>query len=252
MGRYGEEKMGDAKTMLYELPLEVTLRTRDPWPTGVPLVVEASVQGWWPHPAGHRVYVTPRLPDAETTLLTGRAAPIILPITETTDTDITFDLRIDQFRHSEPNARWTMIEQRTVTIPVRIAGTIDDVMAPVESEEMDRFLEYYVGRDSSVRIIRSATETPLFDGVAIGIVMEFILEGEIMATELHWWLGGKDPPPPEWRWGWTEKSSWRAQLGEHWTIRIRSDPEIALRVVDSDRYWSGEITIPLTVRGSSR
>lgn len=251
-GPIGADSMGDAIQKLYDAPLDVTLRSRDPWPIGVPLYVQAFMHHWWPYPTGHRVYVTPRLPNAETTWLVGSASPIVLPITEPMDGEITFDVGIDQFRQAEPNADWTTVQQRTVTIPVRIAGTIDDVLTPVESEEMDRILQdnlsYEVGDGWITCTPSLATEIPLFEGVAIGVVMEFVLDGEVMATELHWWLGGAEHPPHDRQWGWTKKSPWLAQSGEVWTIRIHSDPEIALRVIDADRYWSGEITIPLTVR----
>jgi hypothetical protein len=36
-----------------------------------------------------------------------------------------------------------------------------------------------------------------------------------------------------------------------WRLRIKSDPEIALRDFESTRYWKGDITAPLQVTDTS-
>lgn len=44
------------------------------------------------------------------------------------------------------------------------------------------------------------------------------------------------------------RSPWDAKPGEKWTIKVKSDAETALRVIDRDQYWRGEVEIPLIVR----
>lgn len=240
--------LGKAKDMLYPIPLDVSITVRDPWPMGAPPVLQARMENYWPWPTGHRVLATPRLPDAQPVWISGPAGIIKLPPLEAGQTEVTIDLRIDQLRQSEPGADWREVEQRTVTVPLRVGGTVEDALAPAQSPEMDKVLQsglkYQVG-DGWVNFDHEATKTKLFEGVAFGVVMEFVLNGQVVAIENHWWLGGADPPPTDREWGPGTRSPWDPQPGEVWTIRIRSDPLLALRVPEAKRYWVGDITIPL-------
>ena len=55
---------------------------------------------------------------------------------------------------------------------------------------------------------------------------------------------------------WQIEGGWRnaeAYVTEHkddgqWTLRLKTDPEWALKNLDADKYWDGEITIPLTIK----
>lgn len=135
-----------------------------------------------------------------------------------------------------------------MTVPVRVAGALEEALTPAQSTEIDDALrsglKYAVGK-GWVNVDRTVTERPLFEGIAIGVIMDFFVNSQVVATEYHWWMGGADPPPADREWGPCQRSPWNPQPGERWSIRVRGDPNIALRVPEAKKYWAGDITISL-------
>jgi hypothetical protein len=146
-------------------------------------------------------------------------------------------------------------------VPYRIEGSIDEILTPVVDPAIDQLIassQYDGGMRADYRI--PSTRTSQTKGVAFGVIVEYLLDGVVQATERAWWSGGEaafrtsdsvgskwidGPRFPE---GSSKRSPWSAKSGENWTVRIRSDPETALRVIDADKYWQGDVTIPLTIR----
>ena len=97
-------------------------------------------------------------------------------------------------------------------------------------------------------------------GVTLALTCEIMRNGELAATTEFWCavhdsvpLGALlvEPTPcpissSDIRWR-ADLIPWRSSSIATWTIRIRSNPEMALRNFESDRYWEGDITLPLQV-----
>ena len=242
---------------LWELPAELQLATRDPWPGGVPLFIEARMNSWWPYPRGHRIDVTPRLPDSESVRLGGTLRGILLPLTEPQETTIEFDYTVSRAREWRPNPQVETVETGTKRVDVRIAGKIEDVLRPVRDTQLDEILEaelsYKLTRvDGKVRALMFDTRAMRsldFEGIAFGVVIEFIFDSEVVASWPFWMMGGQSG-------GFGGRmSQYQGDFNrvrqtpsvDGWTLRVRSDPQIALRVIKADRYWEGEITIPFII-----
>ncbi|MCZ6734812.1 MAG: hypothetical protein O7C65_03370, partial [Planctomycetota bacterium] len=77
---------------------------------------------------------------------------------------------------------------------------------------------------------------------------EFLLDGEVVAGTTYWWEGGArtfdaaQTANPYW--GDFQRLA-RMTSQENWTARLRGDAEVALRVIGVDKYWSGQVTIPI-------
>ncbi|MCZ6493640.1 MAG: hypothetical protein O6933_06115 [Planctomycetota bacterium] len=257
-----DHKAYPAEQKLYALPAQIQLQTRDPWPEGLPVYIAASWQTWWPLEV-LQLLVQPQIPEAETVELydgvtVGRRG-LFLPFTEPMKGVVTFDVTVLQLRGEEDDLEWIEVGTEVIEVPVRIAGKLDEIMTPVQSPQMDQIL-----RDElQLNVIRFTeagffdvwpsvwvTNTPLFDGIALGLVTEFLLDGEVVAGTTYWWEGGArtfdaaQTANPYW--GDFQRLA-RMRSEENWTARLRGDAEVALRVVGVDKYWSGQVTIPITL-----
>ena len=250
----GQEVPNDA---LWALPVELEFKTRDPWPAGVPLFIEARMQSWWPYPTGHSIVVTPRLPDAETLQFGGPLRGILLPLTEVQETTIEFDYTVSRARVRQPKPLYETVATGTKRITIRIAEQLKDDFKPIRDKQLDEILEaelsYKLTRiDGKVRAIMFDTRamgSPDLEGLAFGVVLEFIFDDEVVASWPFWIMGGKSGAFGG------RMSAYEGDFEklrqtpstDGWTLRVRSDPEIALRVIEAKKYWEGEITIPFII-----
>lgn len=152
---------------------------------------------------------------------------------------------------------WQAFHEETINVKTKRQGRLTDIMTPVSSAALDQVmasLGYQItrsnGRIRSRGLSATPTQSPLFNGVAIGVVFEFINpNNEVVLTQNHWWTskgsGGFSWMFDEWVGDFERLNA--ASPGEKWTIRIRSDPAVAIRVLDCTKYWQGEVTIPLTI-----
>lgn len=110
---------------------------------------------------------------------------------------------------------------------------------------------------AAIRFDASATSGPEFRNVAVGLVID-MLEGDVVRRRTRiWWPGGD--PQASMRAGW-EPAEEDAQAlhrladdpaqAARWSLRVRSDPDIARRAAATGRtsYWQGDLTLPLKVR----
>jgi len=141
-----------------------------------------------------------------------------------------------------------------IPIRTRIAGTIDDILVPVQSKEFEeslisRGVFQPVGNHLWIRRLEECLK--LLDGATFAATIELLDGDAVIASARTWWaltpilereLSLRDVqldltlerPIPD-----SLSNSKALQL------RIRSDPELALRRFDCDRFWSGEITMPV-------
>ena len=139
-----------------------------------------------------------------------------------------------------------------------IADQIDDVITPVDSEEMRQALMDTLAMGIQdhgefwpppLRFWIEPTPTPLFNGVALGLHVAFLHDGKEVATSRFYLTEGQGTPHR--RNAVAIEGNVRELLladrsDSQWSVRISGDAELALRVLDKDRYWSGTIVVPLS------
>lgn len=248
-----------AISQLYALPMVVRFRTRPVWPEGHSLYIETSAEQWWPWPTGERVVVRDRRTDQWYEAINPRGFAIEGLVGKGSG-EVELEVRVQWIRQAEKGSSWADRQGFGARVPYRIEKTIDQIITPVVDPAIDQLIagSRYNGRmRADIRL--PSTRTAQTRGIAFGVIVEYMLDGVIQATERAWWPGG-EPVESPWEsfgsvWidgprfpeGSKKRSPWSAQPGENWTVRIRSDPETALRVIDADKYWQGDVTVQLTI-----
>lgn len=257
----GLKPINDSWKALYDIPPELHIRTRSRWPEGVPIWVEMSVAEYWPFRGLLGISIEPK--GREVQRLGYPYLGFTMDAMPLGAGDIQFDASISKTILTPElgeGASHTVFEgARKLQLRYRVIGTIDEIMTPVESPALGSLLEagqYTFNRGWVMSDFPPIHGGPA-EGIAFGLMLEFHLDGKLMARQRVWWDGSSPPtgterklatewidldPPPS-----GFKSPWSARSDEHWTIKARSDPETALRVIDCDRYWKGEIEIPMVV-----
>ncbi len=156
----------------------------------------------------------------------------------------------------------TLSWNSTVMLPIEVKGTIGDYLTPVKDERLTASI-----RDLLKPHISFAAGEPhlvvRFDPfyfwsdngnpLTVALIFSIRRNGVEVATAFAWWnvIGGSNfvlpsasrirlTPAP----GYSEDIF--TQPGE-WEVEIRSDPALALRNFDCDRYWDGNLTLPLPI-----
>ena len=232
---------------------DVELRTRDPWPRDTPLAIRAIGMraegpifeygahivwagtdhsiGWWVQGAGRQLNF-------------GRHFD--------RDVDLTFEVFLYRALTLPDALKSDCIAHRTITVPVRVGKDSAEVMNGVVSAEMDAALREALapdllrqGNDCQVIFQAHKTASPLFDGCAIAFQFEVLSGTDVIARGEELWKGGT-----------TGDLAYRGRglsgdlfrLGavkptEQLRIHLTSDPQLALQVLEADKYWKGELTL---------
>jgi len=174
---------------------------------------------------------------------------------------------------------WDVAWRESVTLTTRIEGTIEQTLAPANDEIMlDAMQQVFArgvvrwtgGGRSPVRfnIEQPQTFVPAFNDVAIGIKAELLCDG-VLARQLNlWWLGGDRPPTAlASNLSALPATAPNAQFDRHygfeiafeepdllkfvnqadgrWSLRITGDRALALRVGAGNKFWNGEVAVPM-------
>lgn len=254
----------EAMRSWYDLPPVVRFRTRPRWPEGYNLWIETKRRLYWPWPTTLEILIRRHGESRDPTDISGDDGFLSREKSAGVGTAI-FDLTLNQYRQGEMTpGDWDSvptveISKSKVEIPYNIGGTIDEILTGVSSAELDSRvagISYEVG--GGIRCDTSGVTGGPAENVGFGVIMEFYLDGVLIAKERRWWdgstvtedwdrVGGREwvalDSAPE-----NPRSPWQAQPGENWTIKVKSDAETALRVIDRVQYWKGEVEIPLIVR----
>ncbi len=247
-----------AQDKLYELPPEIRLAIRDTWPANLPLVFQVYYENWWPYGAGRRVHITPRIDGAERLTVHGNGDMLTIAPQVAGPIQVVFDLSIERKHHDSPepyDEGWESVGNTVIPVSLRVQGSAEDLIEPVRYKQIDDLFRngnlITIGRDLESTAYHQLdlrpTANAAFDGIAFGVVVEFMRDGDVIASKNWWWLGGQG-----------EAGSHEPMHGDitrlldagddaTLSMRIRGDPEIAIRVLDADKYWAGEVTIPLTI-----
>jgi hypothetical protein len=255
------ETIRAAFNLLRALPVKLAMRTRTVWPERVPMYVEIDYRRWAPAFEEGVLYVE----DLE---LSRSYFPTesrwLVELNPRVAGSGTLSLLMEISLWTRATNKSFQAECRTqhVAVPYTIQGILEDIQTPLENPALDALvsqIEYTVFDSAQCNI--NPTRTFTTTGVGFGVLMEHTANGEVRAVERVWWLGGDANDtgnagrlhrewitPNRMPTGGFSGTFISPQPGENWTVRIRSDPETALRVIDADTYRQGDVTIPLTIR----
>lgn len=270
-------------------PYGVSITTRDHWPEGYPLRVRFMYTGPTFWHASMQAIATPQFDGGASVsdyhvnafiwvhwspewLFSDRTEAVGTP-PEPMD-GVAFDAKIIRADTGLRLPRW----RETLVVPVRVGGTIDDVLTPVRDPEIDRLLAEASALqihpvhpsvwDASDRwhldLSNLARELQAYEGLTFAVSVEVRRDGAPVLTGSGWW----DISVSKYSFQPAALMSISGNLqgqdriilkGEvltptdftsddcEWTLRMQSNPEMALRNFDSAHYWDGEIEIPLRV-----
>ncbi len=259
------DQLREADDLIEELrnvPAHCTLRARKVWPVDTDLYVQQEIEYW--QDVGVSMSVDVRDKHSHRRWDSAGVGYLIVPARnlESTGT-LGFRVSIDLYHPLIRSGSREKHIERLVEVPYTIRGNAEDLMSPVVDPALNALVAsiQYFENPAIWNLDVGTTYTPATNGIAFGVLMEHVCDGETRAVERVWWSGG---PPTSVQAGNRVRREWVSYSrfgatggrgleihrwpGEHWTVRIRSDPETALRVLDADKYWEGDVTIPLTIR----
>lgn len=265
---------------LASIPLHIDARTRDAWPQDAPVVVNLRVSDWWPAGYECRLRVTPRVPGAQPVTLVRHAPdgvaessfPLALGPLDPAATELTIDFQIERRRAERfgrrvidhPDAAWRPWGTQTITLKTKVQGSLDQALQPIGGPALDaavaRVFANGVRRwergPSPVRfnIYMAATLSPAFNDAAIGVSAELLYDGRTARRLNVWWRAGvdqtlNDPRNYSFEVAFEDQELLRKldPADPRWTMRVRSDPILALRAGNALKYWKGDIEVPLII-----
>ncbi len=259
------ESGSKAGAPLLDLAPVIEVTTRESWPTDVSPRLEVAVQDWWPSGIETRIRARPRINGEPTTtfyktnaLFRQPAYQLSIPPLTEDAAEVVVDLAIDRRRTADNEADWEPVRSFSVTVPLVRKGQLADLLEPISGglleQAMERALSGQVtkwqkGR-SPVRVIVSAGQTndTAIQGVAIGVIVELVCEGQVARRLDLWWLAGVRSI--DWEVVYEDEPLLRTATGRDgkWQMRVRGDAELALRVPGATKYWAGQFSTPMRVR----
>jgi hypothetical protein len=258
----------ELEARLMGIPPYVSASTRGIWPEGAVPRVDVRVQEWWPAAHEIRIRIEPRLDDAAVCTVRRGASPFVpafavsLPVLPPGAHDVELAFRVD--RRPAPDAPWEPIGDSTGRVRFEVGGSFDEHLKAVDTPEMEEamravFADGWVRWDEGltpvrVNVNRSMTSTSIFDDVAVGVRVELRCDGGLARRLDLWWPGGRAPNRT--RGGWETPFEDYELLAKTtnpmhvWEMRVIGDPDLALRVDSTDRYWAGSFTVPIDAFGN--
>ncbi len=259
------ESGSKAEEPLFDLEPVVTITTRDSWPADVSPRLEVTLQDWWPSGLETRVRAQPRIEGEPATTFYKtnaffRQPAYQLPIPPLTqeNSEVVIDLTIDRRRTAEEGAAWESVGTYTVTVPLVRKGRLDDLLEPVQGSAVDQVMRQALsgqvtkwdkGR-SPVRVNVQARQTnnDVFQGIAVGAIVELLCDGQVARRLDIWWPAGARGVDWEVVYEGEPLLGTASSRNGKWQMRVRGDAELALRVPGATKYWAGQFTIPMQVR----
>jgi hypothetical protein len=246
---------------LVALPVAISFATRGLWPVDAEPYVACQFRCWWPQRPARRAIVTLRDSERDPVTVGGRAPyPMLLPEFGDPERVFTFDVVFERSDDPADKESWTEFDRTSKSITMRRHGKISDQLTPFDqgalTEHMAAGVSYTItrrqGRIGAMMLDSRVCQSAIYRGVAFGFQIDFMRDGEVIAT-LPYWLRGGDVE----RFSFGDMGAAIRRLIDeidkegNWEARFRSDPELALRVLDATTFWEGEFTIPLIIQDAA-
>jgi len=272
-------ELSTRETWPLAMPVTVGVQLYDWWPSGTECRIRAA-----PHIRRTGGLGTIDLP-AVTFYRTGDdrdqrpSYALDLPPLDETSKEIAIDFQIDR-RPMRPGRTsgaaadvsegetsedpWQSAGAQTITVAARGQGTLQQVAESASDEASNEIIrqvfaqgvvKWASGRSPvRFRIELRASQVEALNDTAIGASVELLCDDHVARRLNLWWLAGVGTGiPPDRHYGF-EVNAENAELlkdvnGDdgRWQLRVRSDPQIALRAGNAVKYWNGQLTIPLKV-----
>lgn len=168
------------------------------------------------------------------------------------------------------DADWEPVTRTTVAVATRAEGELQHIAQPVHDEALDDTMKRAFA-DGVVRWARGrspvrfnvatpVTFGPEFNDTLVGVRAELLCDGAVVRRLNMWWRAGTGPNLNlqlrsrgyGFEVDYEDLDMLRQPMEDgRWQMRVRSDPQIALRAGAAPKYWEGEFTIPLRVHTRS-
>ena len=276
------------ETLLMTIPPRVEATTRETWPENMPITANVVIRDWWPWGMECRIRATPRINNqaGETTTFfrTGddrwqrSAYALDLPPLANDVSEIMVDFEIARRRMpgvasggriirdtQQKPGEWEPCSKQSIVLKTRVRGTIEQLAAGISNPALDDSISQ-IFRSGAVKwpsgpspvrfqINPQATWVPAFDKVAVGLSAELICDDQVARRLNLWWLGGAGFNTfTDRNYGFEIDYENRELLNGvntadgRWKIRVRGNPQVALRAGTADKYWNGEVEVPLRLQ----
>lgn len=248
---------------LWRISGETMVKCRDKWPRGVPLRVRLDGSAWW-HDAGPNGKVRELVVARDggflwkrryepTHNLEGRCGGVFEAVWEDGtvpwgggDEPMSMLLALREADRPAAPPLWTS----TIALPVTLVDRVEQITMPIPDEQVGAWL------------IRSMTLDLAPHAVTIGLAWRECPLPLTVALRVRFECDGREMATARW-WGRMREQSWSpwavhasvelegdgdrvaaADLSDgHWSIRVESDAEFALRDFESDRHWDGAFVL---------
>ncbi|UCD74422.1 MAG: hypothetical protein JSV91_11595 [Phycisphaerales bacterium] len=273
LARSDEPFQQEVERILLSIPPRLVFSTRDVWPADVAPSLHVGAGDWWPEWVQIRAAAMPRLPEAESDVHVRLRDPLGIPLTTYTlylppleegEHEVEIEVKFSRrFIGAEGPGDWTEVGNQTVTVPLKVQGTLAETMTPVDNEELSQIIRaVFEGQPLAkypsgslpvrVRLDPSPTYRETLNDTAIGIRVDVLRNG-VLGRQLDlWWKGGAGNFDRQYDWEVPylndEVLLPRVTEDDVWTLRVRGLPELALRLDNVSKYWSGqvEVVVPTT------
>ncbi len=266
LGADDPQHQREVQDLLMSLPPYVDLSIREPWPSDIAPILNVQVRTWWPRQMQMRIAATPRIdgmreiePDTHVLLdrpIQVRSYSLPLPKMESGSHEVPIDLTVQMRAPGDED--WRVFNDRTAIVKITIEGKFEDTLAAVGGEEFDEAIRAALSAGLHkwptgslpvrVGIDQETTQIEAFDNTAVGVRVDVLRDGDLARQIDLWWRAGSRNV--------RRQTAWEVPMldpevldrpdveDEQWTMRVRSLPELALRVDGVKRYWQGEVTMP--------
>jgi hypothetical protein len=256
-GAIADDELADLVAAQARLPCVLKYRTRPVWPEGARVYVDINVETWWPI----YIYAYPEGTWCDSPRgKSGRMRDQIIAQPGSTVLDLDLDI-VQENSKDNPRTRHP-VQHENARVSFRAVPTMDEAMPHVSGAQIDDLLTrglYLSENDMGLDVDARNLAGKGFDDVAFGVVAEIRCGEEVVATQNLRWMGGGHLANVggttmgslnPYRAATKRLNESRGQAG--WTVRLKTDDEWALNVLDASRYWRGDVVIPLDWGDGSR
>jgi len=254
---------------------QIEIKTRSRWPSGVPLLGKTFLWSW-PEGAAIRTTLQP---------VTAGLNPIVderiggygcclfdrfpwregLTSLGSTDGNIS-ELRYVVIQELDYGKRgqgpYAELRRYPMSIPISIGGNAEDIMEGVDAPELTRVLQQSIHPVFSMKscsidipVDQHGVDRALFRfaPLTLAVRIEVRADEAVIADGFGWWRAtNADSDPAS---IWLEPNGTVVSLTRQSSVasgklhvRLIGSADVALRDIESNRYWKGEVTLPLTVK----
>jgi hypothetical protein len=260
---------------LLGLPARVEIASRRTWPRDTPMCLDLDVREWWPEGTLCQLRVRQLDSDDPTIAvrrdtagefftrrgmrsLRTRPYPLVLD-PPPASARLEFEVAVDRLL-PDADAQWEQVQVQTIACDVEVEGSLAEMLRPAEDPALQeavmaafsRGVTRWASGGSPLRVSfdPGATIELGFADTAVGAAVEILREGTVARRLEIWWPLRPGATGAGWLVAYEDEPLLREANSTDglWQMRVRGEPDLALRAGAAASYWDGEFTVPLVVR----